>query len=84
VTATLAAPAFAMLQSTSLKLAGAGLLLVLAGLFFRAVYRAGASRARRRIAEKGIDHARDAQAIDEHVRGASDDRLHELYDKSLD
>jgi len=75
---------FAALQSTSLKLAGAGLLIGLAGLFSWALYRAGASRARRRIAEQGVDHAREAQEIDERVHGASGDELRRLYDESLD
>ena len=72
------------LTPTSLKLAGAGCLLILAGLFFWGVYRAGASRARRRFAEKGNEHAREAQAIDERVHAASNDELERLYDKSLD
>ena len=72
------------LTPTSLKLAGAGCLLILAGLFFWGVYRAGASRAKRRFAEKGNEHAREAQEIDERVHAASDDELGRLYDESLD
>ena len=72
------------LGPTFLKLAGAGLLSVLAGLLFRAVYRAGVNRARRRIAETGNEHARQAAILDEHVHAVSDAELHRLYDDSVD
>ena len=72
------------LTPTSLKLAGAGCLLVLAGLFSWGVYRAGMSKARWRLAEKGNQHAREAQQIDERVHIASDDELERLYGESLD
>ncbi len=72
------------LGPTFLKLAGAGLLSVLAGLLFRAVYRAGVNRARRRIAETGNEHARQAAILDEHVHAVSDAELHRLYDNSVD
>jgi len=77
-------PGLSLFSATSLKLAGAGLTIVLAGLFFRAVFRAGESRARRRIAEKASDHAQEALDVDERVHAASDHELERLYNESLD
>jgi hypothetical protein len=76
--------ALSLFGPTSLKLAGAGLIIVLAGLFFQAVFRAGASRARRRIAERSNDHAQKALDLDERVHAAADDELDRLYDESVE
>jgi hypothetical protein len=76
--------ALSVFSPTSLKLAGAGLIIVLAGLLFWAVFWAGASRARRRIAEKANEQARTALDIDERVHSASDHELDRLYDKSVE
>jgi hypothetical protein len=77
-------PTLSFFSAASLKLAGAGLIIVLVGLFFWLAFRAGASRAMRRIAEKASEHARQALDVDERVHSASDRELERLYDESLD
>ena len=49
---------------------------------FVLVIRLGASRARRRLAEKALKRAKDAEEIDERVRRASDADLDRLLDRS--
>jgi len=70
---------------TALQLPRLGLLTAMAlgvmAVFFLAI-RLGASRARRRLAEKTLKRAKDAEEIDERVRRAGDADLDRLLDRS--